>query len=186
MKEGNKMKFAGVLLPSLALLLVVGCGSGLTMNHDFDQQADFSQFRSFQWVPAKDSPNQLVESRIEAAVISELTRKKGLVQLTDNPDLYVIYHIGAKDKVDIQSYGYGYGAGAGRYRGAYGGYGGGGISSYNYTEGTLIIDMISAETKQLVWRGSATGVLEENPSPDKLTKNVNTAVAAILAQYPPK
>ena len=53
-------------------------------------------------------------------------------------------------------------------------------------EGTLIIDMIDASTKQLVWRGSATGVLDENPSPEKVTQNVNNAVAAILAQYPPK
>jgi hypothetical protein len=181
--KGERMKNPGVLLPLLAMLLLVGCSSGLTVNHDYDQQVDFAGYNSFQWVPSKNSSNSLLESRIEAAVVSELTRKKGLLQLTDNPDLYVIYHAGAEDKVDIQSYGYGYGAG--RYGGAYG-WGGGGISTYNYTEGTLIIDMIDASTKQLVWRGSATGVLDENPSPEKVTQNVNNAVAAILAQYPPK
>ena len=63
------------------------------------------------------------------------------------------YHVGAQDKVDVQSWGYGYGYGPGRYHGTWGG--GGGIETYNYTEGTLIIDIVDASSKQLVWRGTA-------------------------------
>jgi len=187
-----------ILLWVLLILMFLGIYSLFTTPTREDGKLDFSQFKTFQWVPSKakdesgESARQaqqtsgLIEERIKNAVISELT-KKGMQSVTSDPDVYVVYHIGTQDKVDITDYGYSYGYG--RYGGVYGGpygAGGGGISTYNYTEGTLIIDMFDASNKQLAWRGSGTGVIDENPSPEKLTQNINTAVAAILSQYPPK
>ena len=34
---------------------------------------------------------------------------------------------------------------------------------YTYTRGTLIVDIWDAAKRQLVWRGSATAVIKENP-----------------------
>jgi hypothetical protein len=190
------MKISGLLVLIAGVALVAGCGSSIELNNDFDQQLDFSQFKTFQWVPSKASDGSgqsaqqtsgLIEERIKNAVIDQLTQK-GMVQNATDPDVLVIYHAGTQDKVDITDYGYSYG-GYGRYGGAYGGpygAGGGGISTYNYTEGTLIIDIIDASTKQLAWRGSGTGVLDDNPSAQQITENINKAVAAILSQYPPK
>ena len=186
------MKISSVLTLIACVALLGGCSSGLEISNDFDQQLDFTQFKTFQWVPSKDSgassqTSGLIETRIMNAVVDQLT-KKGMTQVTSDPDVFVVYHVGTQDKVDVTDYGYSYG-GYGRYGGVYGGaYGAGtgGISTYNYTEGTLIIDLFDASTKQLAWRGSGTGVLDENPSPEQLTENVNRAVAAILSQYPPK
>jgi hypothetical protein len=176
--------------------LLAGCGSGIELNSDFDQQLDFTQFKTFQWVPSKaaDGSGQgaqqmsgLIEERIKNAVIDQLTQK-GMQSVTSDPDVYVVYHAGTQDKVDVTDYGYSYG-GYGRYGGVYGGpygAGGGGISTYNYTEGTLIIDIFDASNKQLAWRGSGTDVIADNPSPEQLTENINKAVAAIMSQYPPK
>jgi hypothetical protein len=180
------MKLVRISTMILIGALIAGCSSGLELNNDYDQQLDFSQFKTFQWVDTAKSTgtqgnNSLIAGRVKSAVVNDLTAK-GLVESDSDPDLLVIYHVGTQDKVDITDYGYGYGYG--RWGGAYGA--GGGISTYNYTEGTLIIDIIDASTKQLAWRGTAKGVLEENPSPEQITKNINTAVAAILSQYPPK
>jgi len=192
------MKISGLLLLVAGVALFAGCGSSIELNNDYDQQVDFSKITTFEWVNRDDSGagaanaqqaqqnNSLLEGRIKNAVIEQL-RLKGMTQSTNNPHVYVIYHAGAKDKVDIQSYGYGYGgygAYGGRYGGPYGS-GGGGISTYNYQEGTLIIDMYDGTSKELVWRGTGTDVLEENPTAQQLTENVNKAVAAILSQYPP-
>jgi hypothetical protein len=175
------MKTTRLLFLVLVAAVLAGCGSGLQINHDYDTQVNFRQIYLYQWTESNNQGGDLVAARIKNAVNNQLAQK-GMTETTTNPDVYVMYHIGTKDKVDIQSYGYGYG-GYGRY---YGAYGGGGVSTYNYTEGTLIIDMYDAESKQLVWRGSGTGVIDENPTPEKLTANVNSAVAAILSQYPPK
>jgi hypothetical protein len=180
------------ILPVIALTaMFAACGSSISINHDYDQSSDFAAYRTFQWMAAPlpeagnarvaQQRNDLLEGRIRNATVNELTGK-GLSSVTSNPDLYVTYHVGAQDKVDIQSWGYGYGYG--RYGGAYGG-AGGGIDTYNYTEGTLIIDLIDSSTKQLVWRGTAQGVIDDNPSPEKLTENINNVVARILTNYPP-
>ena len=186
------MKISGVLLLVAGVTLLAGCGSSIELNRDFDQQLDFSQFKTFEWVPSKGSGggsqmSGLIEERIKNAVIDQLTQK-GMTQAASDPDVYVVYHAGTQDKVDVTDYGYSYG-GYGRYGGVYGGpygAGSGGISTYNYTEGTLIIDIYDASTEQLAWRGTGTGVLDENPSPDELTEGINKAVAAILSQYPPR
>ena len=186
------MKISRLLMLVAVVALFAGCGSSLELNNDFDQQLDFSTYRTFQWVDPSDKAgqganNSLIAGRVKDAVVNELTGK-GLVQAASDPDFLVIYHAGTQDKVDISDYGYSYG-GYGRYGGAYGGpygAGGGGISTYNYTEGTLIIDLIDAGTQQLAWRGSATGVLDDNPSAEQITSNINKAVAAILSQYPPR
>jgi len=38
----------------------------------------------------------------------------------------------------------------------------------------------------LAWRGSVSGVLETNPTPEKMDKNVNEAMAKMFSQYPPQ
>ena len=73
------------------------------------------------------------------------------------------------------AYGYGYG----------GYWGGGGVDVYQYTEGTLILDLIEAKSKQLVWRGMAQGTIDENASPEQRERRLNEAVMRMLANFPP-
>ena len=69
------------------------------------------------------------------------------------PDFRVALHTGQQSKVRVTDYGYGYGVGR---------WGGGGLDVYQYQEGTLILDVVDAKTKKLMWRGTAIGVV--NPS----------------------
>jgi hypothetical protein len=39
--------------------------------------------------------------------------------------------------------------------------------------------------KELVWRGTGTGALNPNATVEERTANINSAVAQILAQFPP-
>jgi hypothetical protein len=70
----------------------------------------------------------------------------------------------------------------------WGGWGAGGmgeatITPRNYKEGTLVIDMYDAKTKQLIWQGSAEGTLSDKA--DKNEKNLNKAVAKMFKNFPP-
>lgn len=38
--------------------------------------------------------------------------------------------------------------------------------------------------KELVWRGTGTGVMSDSPRVEEKTENVNTAVNQILTQFP--
>ncbi len=166
---------------ALALgLLAAGC-STLEVNHDFDGQANFAQYRSYAWVPtpsAHQPASQLVAQRIERAIVDELGAK-GLQENAGSPDLLVAYHTGTKDKIQVTDWGYTYGS-------YYWGWGGRSVDVYQYEEGTLVVDLVDAKTKQLVWRGWATGTVDRTQSPEAIEAKINDAVAQIMKRYPPK
>ena len=114
---------------------------------------------------------------LRSAVNAQLSAK-GMSIDVENPDLALAFHVGSENKINVSSYGYGYG------RGFYGG-GGRNVDVYQYTKGTLIIDFIDWEVKELVFRGTATAIINENPSQQQSDKVINEAVAKMLTNYPP-
>jgi hypothetical protein len=166
---------------------MAGCSSGPSISYDYDSQASFDQYKSFGWLPQPVNQtsgdarqamqsNTLLQSRIRNAVTEEL-KAKGLTVDVDAPDLYAVYHTGVQNKTDIQSWGYGYGP--------YWGGMGSTVDTVNWEEGTIIIDLIDASTKQLVWRGTAVGAIDEGASPEKRDQAVKDVCAEIMAKYPP-
>ena len=179
-------------LESVLLLLVLGLSACTTFNvkTDHDPTADFTKFKKFTFVGLADAEkggihdNSLMHKRIESAVALELTGK-GLqqVDLNQQPDLLVYYWFSAKEKQQIQSTGpppgtYG-------WRGGYGwgaGYGGG-VTTYEYTEGTLILDLVEPNKKELMWRATIVGTLQDTPK-DNIELG-NKAIAKAFENYPP-
>jgi hypothetical protein len=158
------------------MLALVGCSS-LSVSTDFDATKNFAAYTTYAWMPVPATTTQqgynagsLGETRIKAAVDAQMALKK-IKLVTDNPDLLVAYHTGSQQQVEIDSYGYGWW--------------GGGVDTYTYQEGTLIVDLVDPKAKTLVWRGTAQDALDDNPSGSELTESVNAAVAAMFAKYPP-
>lgn len=179
-----------VLTKLVAIALLSGCSSGMQVSHDWNPAVNFSGFSTFGWMPeteARSQTQQLVAARIKASIEQVLT-EKGLRLTESNPDLLVAWDAATEGKQSMSTYGSSYGGGYGRY-GRRGGWGGG--VSYSTTtvnewnEGTLIIDLFDAQGEELVYHGSAQAKLNESPSPEQRTKNVNQAVAKILERFPP-
>ena len=103
--------------------------------------------------------------------------------LTSAPGVVIVAMQGTESQRWLQGFYSGFGGGWG-----WQGFGGLQDSSINiteqdYKEGTLVIDMYDAKTKQLLWRGSAEGTLS-----DKAAKNENKldkAVAKMFKDFPP-
>jgi hypothetical protein len=162
-------------------LLFFSCSSIKVMT-DYDRQADFTKYKTYQWFDAKDKAakagemsNTLTAKRIHRAVETELGAK-GYDQVSLDPDFYVIFHTEVKDRVDVDEYGYTYGPWARPvpgYRRE--------IDVNYYQEGTLILDIIDADSKELAWRGWGTGVVD----PQSAEKKINEAAKKILANFPP-
>jgi hypothetical protein len=47
--------------------------------------------------------------------------------------------------------------------------------------GTLVVDLVNAKTKAIVWRGTATKQVDVKASPEKREKNINKAAEAGIA-----
>ncbi len=94
------------------------------------------------------------------------------------PDLLVHFWVGVKDKQRVESTGGAYG---GRYgRGA--GYSGG-VTTYDYQEGTLIVDLVESSKKELVWRATIVETL--GAKPEENLEMVNKGVVKAFEAYPP-
>ena len=54
--------------------------------------------------------------------------------------------------------------------------------SYDYKQGTLILDVFDVSTKQMVWQGMGIGTLPDDPS--KAEKTINKYMSSIMQKYP--
>jgi hypothetical protein len=171
------------LLPLLALFLLSSCGSSVRVYSDFDKNVDFSRYRTYAFhKPGIDRAeiSELDKKRILRAIDAELS-KKGMSK-SENPDLLVNIMTKERERVDVNQFnaGWGYGWGYGWNPYLWGG------RTYvtTSTEGTLYIDLIDAQKKELVWEGEGVGYLTEIRT--KKESQINEYVAKILALYPPK
>src|SRR5215510_11732346 len=189
MEISMKLQYTNGMLMLLALGLWA-CTS-FNVQTDHDATADFSTFKTFAFAGLADVnkggiyDNSLTQKRIESAVARELTAK-GLRQVgLDEPsDLLVHYWINVQDKQRLESGG----TSVGVARGPRGGYGwgagyGGGVTTVEYKEGTLILDLIQPTSKQLVWRATIIGTLEESNAAN--VELGNEAIAKAFENYPP-
>ena len=161
----------------IAMLALVAAlpAAAQDVNIDYAHEYDFSKVKTFQYVDAESgiAPNELMHTRIVDAIKAKLTAG-GLREVSENPDIVVTYHLSSKENTVYNTTSMGYG-GYGGYWGGWRGYGGGMASATTtastYTEGTLIIDAYDALQKKLVWRGSGTVTVKDDP--EKRTKQLD-------------
>jgi len=163
---------------TLSLLLcsaLISCSS-VTVKSDFDANANFAQYKTFDFMPhaSRSRDNPLNDKRVEAAIEQELIAKGLQKQTAGKPDLLVAYHTNVKDKIDVDTYGYRYGR-YGRRVGTY-------TTVQKYQQGTVVVDLVDAKEKELVWRGWAKGEVNDSISKEK----IDDTVAKILEEYPPE
>lgn len=175
----------GVLMLGL-VVLATGCAPSVTVKLDYDNEADFASLKTFAWLPMPVNPggsikealerNSLIDKRIRRAVEAQLGAKGYQVNI-NNPDFLVTYHIGVEDKITVTDWGYGYG-----WRGW-------GTPSrvdvYQYQQGTLILDVIDSQSKQLMWRSFAQGAIDPYSPSEKREQRLNEVMARMLTNFPP-
>ena len=176
---------------SMLLLLtayLISCGPSLKVTDDYDKSVNFDQYKTFALYNSDsihDAISPLNQQRILAAIKSEMA-KKGFQENTGTPDVLVNVTAILQNRVAVSSttdyYGYG-----GTYRPYYWGGGmGSSTTNYNvqhYKDGSLIIDVIDASSKKLIWQGIG------NKEIDKPAKDpdaaISKAVASIMESFPP-
>ncbi len=179
---------------TLAVLFgFAGLGHAGKVYVDYDRQADFGAYKTYAWLPAKGfnlaDVNELLHLRVKNYIEDKL-EKGGYLLVEKNPDFLVTYYTASKDmtKINVVSMGYAYGPGWGwdPYWTGYWGWGYGGSHAASgqvavYTKGTLIIDVIDARTKQLIWRGTLKDSVPDNP--DKISKKIYKGIDKIIRKW---
>src|ERR1700686_1505999 len=153
---------------------------------DFDHQANFSQYKTYSWQEIKPA-NSLWDSRIKNAVDAQLSAK-GWTQVDNGGDVAIVAIKMTTTQRTLQTYydNFGFGGGWGWRRfGGYGdSFGDATTTEQDYKEGTLVVDIFDAKSKQLIWRGSAEGTLSDSAA--KNEKNLDRGVAKMFKEFPPE
>ncbi|MCY1082165.1 DUF4136 domain-containing protein [Archangium lansingense] len=183
-------------------LLVLGLASCTTIktntNYDPNAVQQVSAYRTYSWLPAKEGGNPrvynpIIQARVQQAVDRELqARGYQKVEEGQPSDFKVGWHGAIDHKVDVDYinsyYGYGWDPWYDPFYGPVA-YGGAGVTTpvvREYSEGTLILDVVDADANKLVWRGTAQAELSENVDANKSQKLINEATHKLLEKFPPQ
>jgi Domain of unknown function (DUF4136) len=169
----------------LCPLVLFACGGAQAqkIKVEYDKSVDFTKYKTYGIDPVDNASRPMLQLAIQGAIEHDLNRL-GLTKVASNPDLFVQMY-GAIDNDFTTHY----------QDPIYGGY----IPPYNsrvtlwhnipgtYTtvvipKGTLMVDLIDANKKQLVWRGVANQKLSDQR--DEVLDQVNAAVKKMFLRYP--
>ena len=160
-------------------LTMLGAAFAQHIQTDFDHQANFSQYKTYSWQEIKPA-NSLWDSRVKNAVDAQLAAK-GWSQVDSDGDVAIVAIKTTQTQRTLQTFYDGFGGGW-RWRG-FGGFGDATTTEQDYKEGTLVVDLYDAKTKQLIWRASAEDMLSDKA--EKNEKNLDKGVEKMFKDFPP-
>lgn len=182
-------------ISALALATALGgLGLGCVTDHghfDHDPNASFASYHNYAFVypappgeeglplPSSDvASSQLMEKRVEAAIGRELAAKGLEPAPFETADLIVAFNVSTRSATRTEFYP----SGGGYW--PYGWWHAHWDTVYTriYTEGLMIVDLIDAKSRQLVWRGWTADPL---PRSEDMSGVVDHAVREIFKNYPP-
>jgi hypothetical protein len=151
-----------LLISIAAIALWAGpCLAGNVKN-DFDPDVDFARFRTFTFIGGKDLDRSgwLDEADTRERFKNFIAGALEMRGLTEVPKdgkagLAIRFWVGRQEKQDVSVVGFGASSMWGGYPAYYSGAWAWSYEEYvihNYSKGTLIVDLIDPDSKQLVWR----------------------------------
>ena len=172
------MKVQNTIFFSIAMFFALTAASfAQQVKTDYDHNANFGQYKTYSWekVQTKDP---LMVDRIKDAVSGVLTAK-GWTQVDSGGDVSVMAIEITQNQQTLNTFYDGFGRG---WRWG-GGFGNATTTVDNYQVGTLVVDLFDANTKKLIWRGSASDTLSDKS--DKNIKNLDKGVQKMFEHFPP-
>jgi hypothetical protein len=176
----------------LACGLLVGC-STIDVQTDWDRAVDFTRFESFALLEnSEPSINRLIDGRIRAALVEELT-SKGLRQLeaAEGADLAIGFQVATQNRRSYQTVSSGWRASGYRHRRGRPGWHDQTMTVTTrtrvreYTVGALVLAIFGGKGKELVWEGSGSRRLDSSGGPEQSEQRIRDAVQQILQDFPP-
>lgn len=180
---------ASISIATLALAFT-GCRGGIEVRTMVAPDARLSSLHTFRMLPgparrdgrpATGADDPMISNSIANRTIREQIVKafqeRGYTLDDRNPDFGVAFYATAREKLDVSAWDYGY-----PYYPRWPRYPGPVQTVTQYTEGSVVIDVVQGRTRDLLWRGEGKAELS-----DGLAENVQQlakAATAIVSKFP--
>ncbi len=176
------MRTINALVLAVAVAVLAGCASMNVSSH-IERGVNFAGFTTFEWGPPDNLPvgdprldnNPFFNDYVTGAIEKKMAEKGFQLSKAGGADLLVHYHASVNQRLDVyradQPYGYCYGDCEPQV--------------VDFEQGTLVIDLVDAKTKKVIWRGWAqdtmTGVIDDQ---ERLKKQVDEGVTKMMQLLP--
>ncbi|WP_141326487.1 DUF4136 domain-containing protein [Myxococcus sp. AB025B] len=184
------------LAPLLMACALTACaGIDVSTNYDPSAVQQLDGYKTYAWLPQPQGSdkrvyNPIVGGEVERAADAYL-QSHGYQKVEANPDFLLGWHGAIDNKLEADTvnayYGYPYDPMWDPF------YGGGPVAMSapetvvrEYEQGTLIIDVVDAQSKKLVWRGQAQSEIDDSAKAEKQQSRINQSVEEILERFPPR
>ena len=160
---------------ALSALLLLPVPAPDDRSVDFDPQTDFSQFKSFSigmGILRSNKPelkSELVRKKIQDALRGELTRRGLQEERDQRADLLIAFRFGSADKREVESWPAGRWGRGTRY------------TTNRFSEGTLVVDLLKRQGRELVWRGI---YRDDEGNASKISSNLPKDIQKLFEKYP--
>jgi hypothetical protein len=164
------------------------CGGGIDIKTDYNPEAvqAMNAYKTYSWATAKrdQTVSNLNAQRIVSAIDAALS-SKGFQKVESGGDFLVAFMATTAQQTDYTTTNDYYGYGWGRW------YGGGGMSTsrttaYNWTQGTLVLDIVDGKTNEMVYRSTAQAEVDQDLAPAERQTRLNQGALRMLEKFPPK
>lgn len=171
------MKFRKMLAIPLFLMAPASAVFADNIAVDYDHSAKFDQVKTYSW-SGVHTANSIWDARVKDAIDKELAAK-GWTQVPTGGDVSLV----AVEKTSVQQQYDTFYDGFGGWR-RFGGFEDSTTTVDSYKVGTLIVCIFEGNSKQLIWKGTSSGDLSDNPEKD--TKKLTKDVQQLFKHFPPK
>lgn len=163
---------------SLVIMLLTGC-STLKVGMDYDSSYNFNDIRTFTVKhEMKDGEDSFVNKTITKALIKELEDREFNTLFDETPELVFIFSVTVENETqknkDYEEMGMKY-----RFGGMMEP-----LSSYDYKEGSIIINAICPKTQTIVWRAIGVQELDETYTFKEKVDTINQTIKKIMEKFP--
>jgi hypothetical protein len=156
----------------LGLALCGAAAGAAEIRVNYDLQADFTRYKTWRWRKGTPAPDPVADKQLRDAIESRLAAR-GLSRVESGGDLEVVYHVAAENQIGVEIVGEKqpfFEAQATRIR--------------HLSVGTLVLNMIDASSRKVVWQGEAHDAT--TPVPRAIERMIGEGIAQLLQDFPPE
>ena len=189
------MKTMAKLLTLIAIAIFFSANAIAQVTHEKDNSVDFSKYKTYSfmgWQKGSDSLLNGIDKQTLLDALKSEMQNRGLNLVESNGDMMISLFLTIKDKQSVTAYtdytgGMGYGMGAGAWGYGYGvGMGMGtattSYNTYDYQEGSLVMDAYDESSKKMIWQGAYKGDLKSNSN--KRNKTIPKNIGKLMKGFP--
>ncbi len=174
----------------LALIFLSGCGSSDELLSTSSQHVDFYRYKSYSLLEWDTNNDSIVDAEVKERILYSIANElnlRGFHYNEDGGDMRIAVHVLLdKKKAEIQYNQYYTSQNSNNYETHNMGFNSttSRFDEYEMWEGTLLIDIIDHETKNLIWQGANVNILKKAATTEERNLRIEQIVANTLEDFP--